>query len=412
MVSARTPTRSLPLGGRARPLRRGRAAAALRTDHFLLVLLTLAIGACRRGETDGADETGADSTSTSETDSGDSTDGMESGSTTDFPSPDLPSDDLLWELRVLTWNFEGLGSPASDEFAAVDKILARLDADVACVQELWPSQRDELDVLAGQLDYPDWFAADDSPELGGDILNACMSRWSLAAAESHSASDLSRDPAANDIGRDIVEIRLLNPDSTWPREVGVGVFTVHLKAGQTATDRFRRQVELIRLSNAVTTYRAAHPQDATIVLGDFNHVVQDAANGREQFSMPPPDLPAQYVLGNDIEFPVLTDPFGLLVDLDFRLLHPGHEDTTFDATHRPTTRRIDFIAIADSDDASVVISTIESEIYDACKDDGVDADPPGGRLDKVGRPLACETSADASDHWPVAADLRLTIADP
>ena len=48
-----------------------------------------------------------------------------------------------------------------------------------------------------------------------------------------------------------------------------------------------------------------------------------------------------------------------------------------------------------------------AETYEACEDDGVDDFPYGDVLPKLGEPLACGVSADASDHRPVVAVLYL-----
>ncbi len=181
---------------------------------------------------------------------------------------------------------------------------------------------------------------------------------------------------------------------------------VHLKAGTSDTDRFRRQVEVHRVVQAIERIRRETPGTPIVLLGDFNEDPRNGPFGSPVFDAPPDDLPATYRLGEDIRFPVVYDPFVTLEEAGMVLLDAFHEDDPGDpVTHPPTYRRLDLLWLEEHG------SVTGTEVYDACDDNGVDDPPPGYWLPKAGDPLPCGTSANASDHLDVFGEFVRAAVD-
>ncbi len=300
-------------------------------------------------------------------------------------------------VRVMTFNVQTVdtvGSPSHDALAAV---LGRTAPDIACLQEVQFDEDDSLAALVTEAGYAYSVQANQSPAIGGDHTNACIANVPLTVVGSYTGEDLSADPTANDVGRDIFAVRAFvgAADGT---ECNLGVIAVHLKSGQETIDLFRRQVEVIRLTQAVAAYRQAHPGDPIVVLGDFNETLDEPALGTSLAL--PPDLPSSYRLGSDIEVPVSYQPFATLQGAGFNLADPTQEDGPSSFATWNDSRRLDYVWYAGPQLAA-------SEVYNSCRDDGVDEPPTGDGIVKVGTPLECGVSETASDHFPVVADLSL-----
>jgi endonuclease/exonuclease/phosphatase family metal-dependent hydrolase len=314
-----------------------------------------------------------------------------STSTTDgsggIPQSDCNND----AMRVATFNIRNVGVAGSAEFEALADILVRIDADVACLQEVALGESDNLAALAEATGYEFVAEADASPAIGGEIYNACVGQVPVERVESYTADKLSPG-FANDIGRNILAVRAEPVPGCY-----VGLFTVHLKSGGELVDAFRRAVEVGRLTQAIDLYRPARSADGLVVLGDLNEQTDDARLGTELEL--PDGLPDSYVLGSDIALPILYHPFTTLAESGFTRVDASWEDSTRTETFDEITR-IDYVFIGQA------MSSL-SEVYNSCEDNGVDDDPPGGFMEKPGDPLPCGTSAAASDHLPVVVDLVL-----
>jgi endonuclease/exonuclease/phosphatase family metal-dependent hydrolase len=305
------------------------------------------------------------------------------------------------ELRVATYNTQGLGAAGSPGYLAQVDILRRIDADVVMLQEVNPPEIGLVDDLAADAGYASSCVSDISGTLSGGLHTAALSRLPLTQCLSWSAQELSGDPAANDITRDVFEVHV----AVAPGEATWGVFTLHLKAGGTDTDKFRRQVELVRVTQALNRFRFLHAGSPIVVTGDWNEDIGNGPFGAPTFLMLPPGLPGSYELGADIAFPVVYDPFVTLEANGLTILHAFHEDDPLDdVTHWPTGLHLDYLAVDRHAEA------LGTEIYDACDDNGVDDPPPGYDLPKAGRPLPCGVEAVASDHLAVFGDIvRLAV---
>ncbi len=348
------------------------------------------------GEGTTGDSTGSSATPTS---SGTSESGSSSGSgelTTFSDSTGVDGECEDTALRVATFNIEAVSSPGSDPFIGLAASIARVGADVVCMQEVNEGEDAWLGALAEEAGYDTVILANESPAIGGEIFNACMGRIPLELIASYGGSALSSDPDANDVGRDILGVRAQPEPGCF-----AGLFTVHLKSGGEYEDLFRRQVEAERLERAVRLYRENRPSDAVIVLGDFNEQLDDSDLGTS-LDVVPNTLPSSYELGSDIDVPLRYHPFEPLTNQGFQLADAFQEDSTNADTFvgGSFTTRLDYIfygqAVLDG-----------SEVYNACADNGVDDAPPGGRLPKAGEPLACFSTQIASDHLAVFADFTL-----
>src|SRR5262245_30779406 len=112
------------------------------------------------------------------------------------------------DLRLATYNTEGLGSPGSSAYVTLGELLARIDADVVMLQEFEPVDLDQVEALAAQLGYPFHCVSTVSGTLSGGLHTGALSRFPLTACLSWSAPELSGDPQANDITRDVLEVHV------------------------------------------------------------------------------------------------------------------------------------------------------------------------------------------------------------
>lgn len=328
----------------------------------------------------------------------------------------VAADGSAQRLRLATHNVLGLGDPeAADgsaeraEWDALVAILRRGDADVAALQEV--SGADDVALvgrLAGDAGFPEWAVSDISGTLSGGLRTACLSRWPIRAgsARSWSAAELSEafggvaDPAANDITRDIFSVTV-EIDGALP----LHVFTVHLKSGGSSDDAFRRQVEIVRLLQAVELVEDLEGEGHVVVLGDFNEDPADEPFS-DSWSDVPAGMPASYQLGSDVVLPLEHDPFGALRGAGLLLADATHEDMPDErGTFPGSGNRLDLAWLGGRVEACV------GEVYESCNDDGIDGGDFGHWLPKSGLPLACGVSATASDHLAVLIDVRSVFDD-
>ncbi|MEM6996910.1 MAG: endonuclease/exonuclease/phosphatase family protein, partial [Myxococcota bacterium] len=310
-------------------------------------------------------------------------------------SPQCPGDPACAEtvLRFATWNTLRVGPVGSAEYEALLAIVLRLDADVLCLQEVGEGEEPQLQALATAAGYHDGILTPASGPPGIGIANACMSRLDTLDAAYLWSDWISSDATARDLTRPFVRLRIRD-DATGRY---VSVLSGHLKAGTDDVDRFRRMVEFIRLGQAATAERDDFPGNAVVVLGDFNETPNPQSS---TFSSLPSDLPSFYNLGNDIALPLTYAPAEPLQAAGLTRVEARWEDGTEEDTFIPFANRLDYIYVSDEE-------VLASEVYEACRDDGIDAEPVGDVLDKVGAPLDCGLSEVASDHRPVIVELVL-----
>lgn len=330
----------------------------------------------------------------SETTAGDDT---SSGSTTFTEDVDCAGA----SLRLVAYNVQGVGWTDSDEWNALGTTLRRLDADLVCIEEFEDGDTAALGDLAEALGYSMPIQAATSPGIGGELRNACMGRLPATRIESFTASDLSSDPTANDVGRDFLAVRAEAAPGCH-----VSVLAIHAKSGEEPLDLFRRQVEFERLVQAIARVRAEYPDDPLVVMGDFNENLDDSQIGTV-FDALPNGLPPTYVLGDDIQLPLTYDPFASVLSTGLTMVDATQEDSelrnTWSAFEAGDGVRLDYVFL----DTPARIELGGVVVYNACLDDGADAPPDGAWLPLTGEPVPCWVGPAASDHLPIVADLQL-----
>lgn len=302
-------------------------------------------------------------------------------------SPTAASGDTA--VRVATWNVETVGGAGGLEYVATLAVLDRIAADVVGINGVL-SDADvvNLEALAVDAGYPHIVVAPSGPL--GSLRNAAMSRLPIIAHALHTSASLSGDPSAADLTSLIVEVEVELPDAG-----GSLVLVIeHWKSGAADSDEFRRAVESRRISQALSPRSPS--DDAYVVMGDVNEELDSVPRTPNPFTSLPAGLPSPFVLGTDLLAELGTqgipnDPFFLLDDLSPL---PALQLDGSDATRPSSGRRLDYIFVS-----PVLLGPAAAEVYDSL-DEGL-----GSGLPKSGSPLAPETSADASGHHLVFADL-------
>jgi endonuclease/exonuclease/phosphatase family metal-dependent hydrolase len=299
-------------------------------------------------------------------------------------------------LRIAAFNVQSLDAVGSPGFNAVRDIVARVDAGVICLEEVEDFEGPRLQRLAEMTGYPYLFQGQARTAMAGGLTNACLSRFPIAESNSLTSAAIAPDARANEIARDLVEVRVELIANHRYATLIVG----HLKSGFQQSDLFRRQIEAFRLRDRVRALRDMRPADTIAIMGDFNEEVDGGDLGQRFFRLPS-GMPSSYRLGSDIRFPVDYQPFVAFAEAGLTLSDPTHEDTTNEyGTRIPSRRRIDFVLVSGA-------RITGDEVYESCRDDGVDAEPRGNFLRKAGSPLACGINSTASDHRPVVVDLSI-----
>jgi endonuclease/exonuclease/phosphatase family metal-dependent hydrolase len=299
-------------------------------------------------------------------------------------------------VRVATYNVKnGVGSPGTSEYKAVRDVLLRTDPDVVGFQEVAVSDVANWQQLAGELGYlyTEIAGTGDSDKFN---LSGFYSRLPILAVH----EVISPSPAA-EMARYPLHIEVDVPGATFP----LALWTVHHKALTSGEDNeFRRAVEARRLIEDVQAYSASRsPLAPVVVLGDFND--DNAQFQTLEITSLPSGLPPSYVLGSDVTFPV---PYRTFPDERYGAagltpLSLYQEDTSDLSTFAAFGSRLDYVLVNDAAGIHAAQLPI-GEVYNSLHDDGI------GGVPKAGSPLPAPTSATASDHLLLFADL--TLDDP
>ena len=296
-------------------------------------------------------------------------------------------------VRVATWNIQSVGTAGSTQYEAALAILNRIGADVVAINEV-SSNADiaNFQNLAAAAGYAHTVVPSSNPF--GSLRNAFMSTFPILQGVVHSSASLSGDASANDITRLIVEIRVDVPGNSKDLTLVVQ----HWKSGTGNDDEFRRAGESFRVSQVVAPLDPL--TDAFVITGDVNEEIDSVPRSPNPFTSLPSGLPGSFTLGADLVVELVgpgidNDPF-LYLEQHALTLDTFQLDGS-DATRPASGRRLDYILLS-----PVLTSVIPTtEVYDSA-DEGL----PGG-LPKFGPPLPLTTSADASDHLLVFADLTV-----
>lgn len=301
-------------------------------------------------------------------------------------------------LRLATWNIQATGTSSSTQWSRALAVIGRANADVVALQEITDaSEVATLSTFAAAAGYPYFAVSTTSGTLSGSLYNGAVSRFPIVFSNSYSSAEISGDPTANDITRDIFEMHVQVPNAA---DV-TAFFIMHLKSGAGSANEFRRAVELKRLGQVITNFQSAHPSATYVVCGDFNEDIGDGPFGNA-FNTVPSGMPTTFDLGNDVTFPVVYDPFIVLTSTGLVIAPATQEDsTTLFITRSSSSRRLDYIFYSSG------ISLVADEVYNSARDDGFDDAPVGNWLTKAGSALPSSYSLDASDHFLVFADVTV-----
>ena len=310
------------------------------------------------------------------------------------------------EIRVATFNvgahfgetyFDyGIGDVTTQDHLAVRAVLSRIDADVVALQEIHTADLagspTDLNDLAAFLGYPYQHVASISGAFDNTFQTVILSRYPFITE-----GDINSPPGAKEITRLHPVVKVDVPGTTNDPVI----ISTHLKSETGLAERFRRAVEMRRVVGHVENAGLTN-SDNFIVLGDFNPSSSDT-----EFAAPPSGLPGSYVLGNDITFPVSyrIDPVDYFTSPGAARLEPRQLDdsaSTYDTTDSggPT---LDLILVSPAMAARPTTSEVYNSSLDVSNETG---------LPKAGSPLADSTSAAASDHYAVFADVNLDAAGP
>ena len=296
-------------------------------------------------------------------------------------------------VRIATYNIEnGTGEIGSLKYNAIHDILARMDADVVCFQELQTTTFAAWSNLAATLDYPYAAISWDGGALAGYLYTGYFSRFPI-----RSTHNVESPPGTRELSRYPFRAVIDVPDAQNP----LVIWNMHHKSGAANIDKFRRAIEAYRIVQDIDAYMAANPGHVEYAMvGDMNDDIRD--NQTIQYNSQPSGAPGAYVLGSDIAFPVLYSKFPTdrYADAGQGLIHvPAYwESTTIPAT-RVSGRLLDYVflspALVDSP-----LGAPAGELYYSEMD-------YGAGLPKWGSPLPFDTSILASDHLPVFFDVQM-----
>lgn len=297
-------------------------------------------------------------------------------------------------VRVATYNvLNGVGTVGSVEYNAVKAVLSRINPDIVAFQELRTSDRPNWEALAAELGYGH-LAYSGSTGLSGGLNTGYYSRFPIT-----SSFNVFSPVGANEITRPPFRVVVAVPGTVRP----LVLWTLHHKALGSSTDRFRRAIESIRCANDIDGYLAAQPGHLDmVVLGDMNEDVRSSQPA--QFNSLPSGLPTSYALGSDITFPVYYATFPRdayeVAGPGFAMLPAVQGTTTNSGTYIGTNGRLDYIFVS-SNLFTSPLGPAAAEVYNSVWDDASNG------LAKAGAPLDAGTSALASDHLTVFADMSM-----
>jgi len=293
-------------------------------------------------------------------------------------------------MRVATFNIENFNaSPGDPQFEAALAVLARVGADVVCVQEMVSSS--SFVQLAEAAGY--FYRVLSSPANALDTMRkpGIISVHPITACWVFTSIDLSGDPDARDITRNFIVAEVDVPGVAHD----LVLICNHWQSMNDDADEFQRSIESIRAMQVADGY------DSRVVpyfiAGDMNDDIVDPPDTPELFFQEPSGLPALFRLGQDIGFPVAN---GAFLPLQHGM---GSQAVTVidawqldgrDATHG-SGRRLDYLWHSEA------VSVVAAEVYDS-EDEGM------GGLRKHGEPLAPDVSETASDHLIVFADVLIS----
>ena len=295
----------------------------------------------------------------------------------------------------------GLGAAGTPDHESVRAILDRIDADVVALQEIDSADEagnpNDVQDLATSLGYPHVYIAPDNASgnfkapFDSDLRVAVISRYPfLSAGAIRSPENM----------RELVRFHAVVKVDVPGTSNDPVVINAHLKPGD-SIDRFRRAVEMKRLVKHLNVLGLTD-DDNFIITGDFN---LNPNYGSTTYNTLPSGLPNTYALGPDIPFPVSysVNPLAYFTSPGVARLDPRQLNGSAVTFPGGAGFTLDLMLVSPAIAGRVVDSEIYNSVLDTSNSSG---------LPKAGSPLAAGTSATASDHYAVFADLELDSEQP
>ena len=289
-----------------------------------------------------------------------------------------------------------LGAPGTPDHDKVRDVIARINPDVVALQEIASADVSGGDVaaLAAGLGYPYVYISSVSAAtpLNGPIDTSL--RVAFLSRHPFLSSAVIRSPQnAKEITRLFPVVKVNVPGTTRDPVLISG----HLKSGTTSADRFRRTVEMKRLTGYLTS-QGLTADDNFVIMGDFN-----LSSSNTTFTTLPADLPVSFDLGGDITLPISysTNPLSYFSSPAVTRITPKQLNGSTSTFQSGST--IDLFLVS----PAIAGRPLASEVYNSTQDT---SNLTG--LAKSGSPLASGTSAAASDHYMIFADFELDQDSP
>ena len=296
-----------------------------------------------------------------------------------------------------------------DDFAAVSNIIARVQPDILCYQELTLGDQTAWLELAGLMGYPYYAFAAEGGNYAGSLRLGIHSKFPILSADVVREDVV--DPTAMEISRWPLHAVIEVPGALNP----LHVFTVHNKSGTTdKTSRLRRAFEIYRTVNYITNMVAQYPLDTEYtIMGDFNDTIEGSIGLGQHVSFDKAYYESRagsingFKAGSDIPWyvnpswvlPYKMYPTERLAAAWMDVVDAFHTGGTDTWTH-DAGNRLDYILFSDEIMQSAYGAPV-AEVYEST------GDRAGVGLPKYGAPLPANTSGNASDHRMVFADFHM-----
>lgn len=295
----------------------------------------------------------------------------------------------------------GLGEAGTADHDSVRDILDRIDADVVALQEIDSADSagspNDVQDLATSLGYPHVYIApvnasgDFKAPFDSDLRVAVISRYPFLSTGAIRSPEFMRE-----LTRLHAVVKVDVPGTSNDPVV----ITAHLKPGD-SIDRFRRGVEMKRLALHLNTLGLTD-DDNYIITGDFN---LNPNYGSTTYNTLPSGLPGTYALGADIPLPVSysVNPLAYFTTPGVARLDPRQLNGSAVTFPGGAGYTLDLMLVS----PAIAGRVTDSEVYNSALDTSNSSGLP-----KAGSPLASGTSATASDHYAIFADLELDSEQP
>ncbi len=234
---------------------------------------------------------------------------------------DRPARSAPGVLRLMSLNVrQGIGSPGTAAFAAVREVIERISPDVLVMQEVSDAgDFGDARAVLEQAGFPPGAAY--RATTGDAFAGQPYSSGDFGTGECLITASRYPITSTVQIGRGVAGRKELTRFPLYTRidlpGAGLHVVNLHLKAGTTDPDRFRKAVEAYRIREFLGQQGLNTAVDPVVVAGDFNAIdtiFLPAIIYNTSTYTPPTgtSLPASFQLGSDLTAsPGVTLPYSV-----------------------------------------------------------------------------------------------------